>query len=602
MSATWHRDHLLAVDHDGGVAVAVPAPVRRRPDRIHDAPLEHRRQRLLEDLQQRIAQPVHAHVVVFVERARLLERAPRALGRLGHGQPDHTIVVDAILLAEHRAVPFAGLGQEMSPGDVAVLLALEAVIEGVVSGLVVEAPDQPVAQRQPGQQGEIALGHAEGHVGPRHLAPFGQHFAAAIDDAGVAAARRHRPQHLVVGRLLAGVVGHHELAVGHAHAGGPFGLGGLGEGDGFFQIIHARNQHWRLPASKRRNAGMAMPSTLTLRRPDDWHAHLRDGPMLEAVAIHTARQFARAIIMPNLVPPVTTVDQGAAYRERIRRAIPAGLAFEPLMTCYLTDDAAPVELVRGKRDGVWIAAKLYPAHATTNSAHGVTSMDRIAPALEAMEKEDMPLLVHGEVTDAEVDIFDREAVFLDKVLAPLLRRYQGLKVVLEHVTTREGVAFVGAGGARVGGTIARHHLSYNRNAIFKGGIRPHLYCLPIAKSEEHRLALRRAATSGSAQFFLGTDTEPHTADTKECACGCAGIFNAPVAMQVYSQVFAEEGALDRLEAFASLNGPRFYGLLPNEERITLRAKLLEAPERIEVPGGDKSVVVFHPDTPVNWSF
>jgi dihydroorotase len=248
-----------------------------------------------------------------------------------------------------------------------------------------------------------------------------------------------------------------------------------------------------------------------------------------------------------------------------------------------------------------VAAKLYPAHATTNSAHGVTSMDRIAKGLEAMEKAGMPLLVHGEVTDPDVDIFDREAVFLDTVLAPLLRRHQGLKVVLEHITTKEGVAFVEANGARMGGTITPHHLSYNRNAIFKGGIRPHLYCLPIAKSEEHRLALRRAATSGSSQFFLGTDTAPHTADTKECACGCAGIFNAPVAMQVYAQVFAEENALDRLEAFASLNGPRFYGLLPNEERITLSAGSLDAPERVDVPGSDKSVVVFRPDTPVNWS-
>jgi dihydroorotase len=313
------------------------------------------------------------------------------------------------------------------------------------------------------------------------------------------------------------------------------------------------------------------PNSITIRRPDDWHVHLRDGPMLNACAVHTARQFARAIIMPNLVPPVT-------------------------------DGADPAELLRGKQEGVWVAAKLYPAHATTNSAHGVTSMDRIARGLEAMEKAGMPLLVHGEVTDAEVDIFDREAVFLDKVLAPLLKRHQGLKIVLEHITTKEGVAFVEASGPRVGGTITPHHLSYNRNAIFKGGIRPHLYCLPIAKSEEHRLALRRAATSGKEQFFLGTDTAPHTADTKECACGCAGIFNAPVAMQVYAQVFAEEGALDRLEAFTSLNGPRFYGLPANEERITLRAVPLQAPDRIDVPGGNKSVVVFHPDTPVGWSF
>ena len=347
---------------------------------------------------------------------------------------------------------------------------------------------------------------------------------------------------------------------------------------------------------------MSVPTELSIRRPDDWHVHLRDGPMLAACTVHTARQFARGVIMPNLVPPVTQVGEAAAYRDRIRRAVPASLKFEPLMTCYLTDGADPGELLRGKRDGVWVAAKLYPAHATTNSAHGVTSVDKIAKGLEAMEKAGMPLLVHGEVTDADVDVFDREAVFLDKVLSPLLARHPGLKVVLEHITTREGVAFVEAHSGRLGGTVTPHHLSYNRNAIFKGGIRPHFYCLPIAKREEHRLALRRAATSGSPQFFLGTDTAPHTADTKECACGCAGIFNAPVAMQVYAQVFMEERALDKLEAFASLNGPRFYGLPANEERITLQARPLDAPERIEVPGGNKSIVVFRPDTPVGWSF
>lgn len=347
---------------------------------------------------------------------------------------------------------------------------------------------------------------------------------------------------------------------------------------------------------------MPIPTTLSIRRPDDWHVHLRDGPMLAACAVHTARQFARGVIMPNLVPPVTKVAEAAAYRDRIRRAIPEGLRFEPLMSCYLTDGADPAELARGRSEGVWVAAKLYPAHATTNSAHGVTSLDSIARGLEAMEKAGMPLLVHGEVTDPEVDIFDREAVFLDKVLAPLLKRHQGLKVVLEHITTREGVAFVEAEGARVGGTITPHHLSYNRNALFKGGIRPHFYCLPIAKREEHRLALRRAATSGNEKFFLGTDTAPHTADTKECACGCAGIFNAPVAMQVYAQVFTEENALDRLEAFASLNGPRFYGLPANEDRITLTAKPLEAPDFIEVSAVNKTIVVFRPDTPVGWSF
>lgn len=347
---------------------------------------------------------------------------------------------------------------------------------------------------------------------------------------------------------------------------------------------------------------MPIPTTLTLRRPDDWHVHLRDGAMLAACAAYTARQFARAIIMPNLVPPVTKVAEAAAYRDRIRRAVPAELKFEPLMTCYLTDGADPAELSRGKQEGVWVAAKLYPAHATTNSAHGVTSMDKVARGLEAMEKAGMPLLVHGEVTDADVDIFDREAVFLDKVLAPLLKRHPGLKIVLEHITTKDGVDFVMAQGARVGGTITPHHLAINRNALFKGGIRPHFYCLPIAKREEHRLALRRAATSGNGKFFLGTDTAPHTADTKECACGCAGIFCAPVAMQVYAQVFMEENALDKLEAFASLNGPAFYGLPPNEERITLKAQPLEAPEKIDVPGGNKSVVVFRPDTAVGWSF
>jgi dihydroorotase len=347
---------------------------------------------------------------------------------------------------------------------------------------------------------------------------------------------------------------------------------------------------------------MPQPTTITLRRPDDWHVHLRDGPMLAACAVHTARQFARAIIMPNLVPPVTKMAEAVAYRDSIRAAVPADLKFEPLMTCYLTDGADPAELARGKNESVWVAAKLYPAHATTNSAHGVTSMDRVAKGLEAMEKAGMPLLVHGEVTDPDVDIFDREAVFLDKILLPLLKRHPGLKIVLEHITTREGVAFVEAHPDRMGGTITPHHLSYNRNAIFKGGIRPHFYCLPIAKREEHRLALRRAATSGNPAFFLGTDTAPHSTDTKECACGCAGIFNAPVAMQVYAQVFAEEGALDRLEAFASLNGPRFYGLPANDEKVTLRAATLEAPETVEVPGLAKTITVFRPDTPVGWSF
>ncbi|MBM3555198.1 MAG: dihydroorotase [Alphaproteobacteria bacterium] len=342
-----------------------------------------------------------------------------------------------------------------------------------------------------------------------------------------------------------------------------------------------------------------LPDRLVLRRPDDWHVHLRDGAVLAAVLPHTAAWCGRAIVMPNLAPPVTTVAAAEAYRRRILAARPAGSTFTPLMTCYLTDDANPAELGRGKAEGVWVAAKLYPAHATTNAQHGVTSMDRVARALEAMEKAGMPLLVHGEVTDPAVDIFDREAVFLDRVLEPLLRRHSGLKVVLEHITTEEGVAFVRAHAPRVGGTITPHHLVIERSDLFKGGIRPHLYCLPIAKRARHRTALRRAATSGEACFFLGTDTAPHAVHTKECACGCAGIFNAPTALAIYAQVFAEERALDRLEAFASLNGPLFYGLAPNETRIALRRESPLPRPRIAVEGGQE-IVVFSPDQGLNW--
>ena len=345
---------------------------------------------------------------------------------------------------------------------------------------------------------------------------------------------------------------------------------------------------------------------LTLTRPDDWHLHLRDGAALRSVAPYSARQFARAIVMPNLKPPVTTVDAAAAYRDRIVDALPAeasrSTSFTPLMTLYLTNGTSPDEVRRAKDSGFVHGIKLYPAGATTNSAAGVTDLRRCWPALETMQAVGMPLLVHGEVTDPAVDLFDRERVFIDEQLIPLRAAFPALKVVFEHITTREGVAFVEANPGRVGGTITPHHLSYNRNAIFKGGIRPHFYCLPIAKREEHRLALRRAATSGGTQFFLGTDTAPHTTDTKECACGCAGVFNAPVAMQVYTQVFAEEGALAHLEGFASLNGPRFYGLPANEERITLRAAPLDVPDSVELPGLAKSITVFRPDTPVGWSF
>jgi dihydroorotase len=312
--------------------------------------------------------------------------------------------------------------------------------------------------------------------------------------------------------------------------------------------------------------------SVTLRRPDDWHVHLRDGAMLRTVAPYTARQFARAIIMPNLVPPVTTTEMARAYRQRILAALPAGSDFRPLMTCYLTDDTDADELARGHGEGVFTAAKLYPAHATTNSHFGVTDIARLDGVFERMQRIGMPLLIHGETTDPAVDIFDREKVFIDRTLAPLLRRWAGLKIVLEHITTQEGAQFVPEHGARLAATITPHHLMISRNAIFAGGIRPHLYCLPIAKREIHRQALRQAATSGAACFFLGTDSAPHPIHAKEAECGCAGIFNAPTALECYAQVFDEEDALDRLEAFASLNGPRFYGLPLNEGTITLKRR------------------------------
>ncbi len=338
--------------------------------------------------------------------------------------------------------------------------------------------------------------------------------------------------------------------------------------------------------------------TLTLRRPDDWHLHLRDGAMMAAVLPHTARCFARAIVMPNLVPPVTTMAAAAAYRQRILRALPPGLAFTPLMTCYLTDDSDSREIERGYREGIFAAVKLYPAKATTNSAHGVTDITRLAAVLERMAAIGMPLLIHGEVTDPEVDVFDREAVFIERILAPLMRRHPGLKIVLEHITTREAVDFVTASEPDLAATITAHHLVINRNALFAGGLRPHMYCLPVAKREPHRLALRRAATSGNAKFFLGTDSAPHPIADKERDCGCAGIFSAPAALEIYAQIFAEEDALDRLESFASLNGPRFYGLPPNETRITLRARPWTVPAELATEAG--SVRPFLAGEAVDW--
>tara|TARA_R110000824_G_scaffold77682_1_gene196398 strand:- start:687 stop:1733 length:1047 start_codon:yes stop_codon:yes gene_type:complete len=339
--------------------------------------------------------------------------------------------------------------------------------------------------------------------------------------------------------------------------------------------------------------------TLTLRQPDDWHVHFRDGAMMAAVVPFTARQMARAIVMPNLVPPVTTAALAAAYRDRILAAVPEGIDFIPLMTAYLTDNTDPDDLAAGFRDGVLTAVKYYPAGATTNSDSGVTSIDNVYPVLERMAEIGMPLLVHGEVTDADIDVFDREAVFIERTLAPLAARLPGLKIVFEHITTADAAAFVEGAGANVAATVTAHHLVINRTDIFRGGIRPHLYCLPIAKREVHRQALVKATTSGNAKFFLGTDTAPHAAHAKETACGCAGIFSAPAAIEVYAEVFDKAGALDKLEAFASLNGPTFYGLPVNEETITLERKPWEQPEAVDLPGGDR-LVSFRGGETLSW--
>jgi dihydroorotase len=340
--------------------------------------------------------------------------------------------------------------------------------------------------------------------------------------------------------------------------------------------------------------------TITIRRPDDWHVHFRDGAVLREVVPYTARVFGRAIVMPNLTPPVTTAATAGAYRERIMAAVPAGSGFKPLMTCYLTDHTDARDLVAGHRDGVFTAAKLYPAHATTNSAHGVSDIERIYPVLEAMAEHGIPLLTHGEITRPEVDIFDREKGFVDEVLVPTLERFPRLKVVMEHVTTAEGVEVVRAHADRMGATLTPQHLLYNRNALFSGGLRPHVYCLPVLKRERHRLALRAAATGGEANFFLGTDTAPHLRHLKEADCGCAGVFSAPVAIQAYLRVFAEENALDRFEAFASLNGPAFYGLPANEERVTFAEGRAFTAERVAV-GGEGEIVCLFEGERVDWA-
>ncbi len=353
------------------------------------------------------------------------------------------------------------------------------------------------------------------------------------------------------------------------------------------------------------DSGSQTPSSgtddfLTLRKPDDWHVHLRDGDMLAFAVDYTARQFARAIVMPNLDPPVTTVAAADAYRARILAALPEGRHFTPLMTAYLTDEIDPEEVARGFTGGVFTACKLYPAGATTNSADGVTDVRKIWPVLERMQTIGMPLLVHGEVVSPDIDIFDREAVFLETVLAPVLEDFPNLKVVLEHITTDDSVQFVETTSANLAATITAHHLRIDRNAMFEGGIRPHAYCLPVAKRRRHKEALRRAATSGNPRFFLGTDSAPHQKHEKESACGCAGIFSAPTALESYAQTFEEEGALDRLEAFASEFGPRFYGLPLNEGTVSLRRQPQDVPQLMS--GNRVQVVPFHAGETLGWRF
>ena len=342
-------------------------------------------------------------------------------------------------------------------------------------------------------------------------------------------------------------------------------------------------------------------TSLTIRRPDDWHLHLRDGDMLRGVLPETARDFARAIVMPNLVPPVVTAKDAAAYKERILSALPAGSDFQPLMTLYLTESTDPADVAAAFADGLIQAVKLYPAGATTNSASGVKDINKAMPVLEKMAEIGLPMCVHGEVTDADVDIFDREAVFIDTKLDPLRRRLPELRVVMEHVTTSDGIDYISAAEENLAGTITTHHLIINRNNLLVGGIKPHYYCLPVAKREEHRLALRRAATSGDERFFLGTDSAPHTDPNKLCDCGCAGVFSATNTMACLAHVFEEENRLDNLEAFASLNGPAYYKLPVNEATLTLTKQdsPVTYPKTIET--GEGPVTLFDPGFPLYWS-
>ncbi|KIN76709.1 dihydroorotase [Sulfitobacter mediterraneus] len=341
-----------------------------------------------------------------------------------------------------------------------------------------------------------------------------------------------------------------------------------------------------------------MIQSLTLRRPDDWHLHLRDGDMLRAVLPHTANHFARAIIMPNLVPPVVTGADAAAYKQRIMAALPEGSDFEPLMTLYLTEDTDPEDLAAAHASGLVKAVKLYPAGATTNSASGVSDFSKVAKVFEKMAEIGLPLCTHGEVTNSDVDIFDREAVFIDRVLDPIRKDHPALRVIMEHITTKDAADYVRSADQNLAATITTHHLVINRNHILAGGIKPHYYCLPVAKRETHRLALRAAATSGDSRFFLGTDSAPHTDANKLLPCGCAGCFTAPNTMSILAEVFEQEGKLDQLEAFASLNGPAYYGLPVNEDQITLIRETPSFPAHIDTPDGP--VTVFDPDMPLHW--
>jgi dihydroorotase len=341
-----------------------------------------------------------------------------------------------------------------------------------------------------------------------------------------------------------------------------------------------------------------MTQSLTLRRPDDWHLHLRDGDMLRAVLPHTANHFARAIIMPNLVPPVVTGADAAAYKQRIMAALPEGSDFEPLMTLYLTEDTDPEDLAAAHASGLVKAVKLYPAGATTNSASGVSDFSKVAKVFEKMAEIGLPLCTHGEVTNSDVDIFDREAVFIDRVLDPIRKDQPALRVIMEHITTKDAADYVRSADQNLAATITTHHLVINRNHILAGGIKPHYYCLPVAKRETHRLALRAAATSGDSRFFLGTDSAPHTDANKLLPCGCAGCFTAPNTMSILAEVFEQEGKLDQLEAFVSLNGPAYYGLPANEDQITLIRETPSFPAHIDTPDGP--VTVFDPDMPLHW--